>query len=70
MLETVSELKGEMVLVVEGALEESTQEIDVLALVEQLMQEGFSTSAAIKEAAKRTGISKNEIYRQVHASES
>lgn len=70
VLETVSELKGEMVLVVEGALEESTQEIDVLALVEQLIQEGFSTSAAIKEAAKRTGISKNEIYRQVHASES
>ncbi|MBR5004312.1 MAG: 16S rRNA (cytidine(1402)-2'-O)-methyltransferase, partial [Erysipelotrichaceae bacterium] len=69
VLEVVSELKGEMVLVVEGASEESVEEIDVLALVNQLTEEGFSTSAAIKEAAKRTGISKNEIYRQVHASE-
>ena len=69
VLEVVSELKGEMVLVVEGAAEESAEEIDILALVNQLTEEGFSTSAAIKEAAKRTGISKNEIYRQVHASE-
>ncbi len=69
VLEVVSELKGEMVLVVEGASEDDAEEIDVMALVNQLMEEGLSTSAAIKEAAKRTGISKNEIYRQVHASE-
>jgi 16S rRNA (cytidine1402-2'-O)-methyltransferase len=69
VLEVVSELKGEMVLVVEGASEDDAEEIDVMALVKQLMDEGLSTSAAIKEAAKRTGISKNEIYRQVHASE-
>ena len=48
---------------------DDAEEIDVMALVNQLMDEGLSTSAAIKEAAKRTGISKNEIYRQVHASE-
>ena len=69
VLEVVSELKGEMVLVVEGASSSDAEEIDVMALVNQLMDEGLSTSAAIKEAAKRTGISKNEIYRQVHASE-
>ena len=69
VIEVVSELKGEMVLVVEGASEDDAEEIDVMALVNQLMDEGLSTSTAIKEAAKRTGISKNEIYRQVHASE-
>ena len=69
VLSVVKELKGEMVIVVEGASEESAEEVDVKALVEQLILEGFSTSSAIKEAAKRTGISKNDIYRQVHASE-
>lgn len=69
VLEVAGELKGEMVLVVEGASEQVQEEIDVLALVHQLMEEGYSTSAAIKEAAKKTGVSKNEIYRQVHASE-
>lgn len=69
VLEIASELKGEMVIVVEGASDEADEQIDVLALVHQLIEEGLSTSAAVKEAAKRTGISKNEIYRQVHASE-
>ncbi len=69
VLEVVSELKGEMVLVVEGSNEEEKETVDVLKLVEELMNDGFSTSAAIKEAAKQTGISKNEIYRQVHATE-
>ncbi len=69
VLEAASELKGEMVLVVEGNNGESEETIDVLAVVQALVEEGHSTSAAVKEAAKRTGISKNEIYRLVHASE-
>ena len=69
VLEVVSELKGEMVVVVEGAAEESIEEINVMEMVRQLIEDGYSTSAAIKETAKRTGVSKNEIYRQVHASE-
>ncbi len=69
VLDEASELKGEMVIVVEGSHGESEESVDVMALVESLMEEGLSASAAVKEAAKRTGISKNEIYRQVHASE-
>lgn len=69
VLEVVSELKGEMVLVVEGSSEDEKESVDVLRLVQELMNDGFSTSAAVKEAAKQTGISKNEIYRQVHAAE-
>lgn len=69
VLEAASELKGEMVIVVEGNQGESEETIDVMSLVHHLMEEGLSASAAVKEAAKRTGISKNEIYRLVHASE-
>ena len=57
--------KGEYVLVVEGAqeAEEKTITIDeAVAVAKQLIDSGIKTSEACKEAAKKTGFSKSEIY--------
>lgn len=59
------EPKGEYVLVVEGASEEKTEEMTLeqaadLAL--SLTAEGMKPSDACREAAKRSGFGKSEIY--------
>lgn len=62
--------KGEYVLVVEGAqeAEEKTITIDeAVAVAKQLIDSGIKTSEACKEAAKKTGFSKSEIYAAVNA---
>ena len=58
-----------MVVVLEGKREDRAVELDmhaVLAMVNEAMQAGMSTSDAIRETARRTGISKNRIYEYVH----
>jgi len=69
VLDIDEELKGEMVLVVEGCTTEeratlSTGELN--RMVEQFISGGMSASAAIKAVAETTGIAKNEIYREYH----
>ena len=69
---TISELipelegiRGEMVVVMDGYHEDPKDSItdeDILNLVNRLEEEGFSASRAVKEAAVRTGLSKNKIY--------
>ena len=62
--------KGEYVLVVEGAqeAEEKTITIDeAVAVAKQLIDSGIKTSEACKEAAKKTGFSKSEIYAAVNS---
>lgn len=62
--------KGEYVLVIEGAqeAEEKTITIDeAVAVAKQLIDSGIKTSEACKEAAKKTGFSKSEIYAAVNA---
>lgn len=69
ILETADDLRGEMVVVLEGKKEDRAVELDmhaVLAMVNEAMQAGMSTSDAIRETARRTGISKNRIYEYVH----
>ena len=59
--------KGEFVLIVSGANEETvvyTLE-DALKIARKLVQEGQSTSAAAKEAAAITGFKKGEIYKEI-----
>ncbi len=65
IIEIADSLKGEMVLVVEGNTEEKRLTLSVNEinnLVDAQIQKGMSASSAIKEVAKMTGISKNEIY--------
>lgn len=61
-------LKGEMVLVLEGASEQKGEEYtleDAVSLAKKLVDEGVKSSDAAKEAAKVTGFKKNEIYREL-----
>ena len=69
ILPIVSELKGEIVVVIEGNQDDYEKDIDmgqILNMVNTSIESGMSTSAAIKEVAKQTGISKNQIYDLVH----
>mgnify|MGYP003086577832 FL=1 len=69
ILPIASELKGEMVVVIEGNQDDYEKDIDmgqILNMVNTSIESGISTSAAIKEVAKQTGISKNQIYDLVH----
>ena len=57
--------RGEFVLVVEGAPEAAEAEPapqDALARVEALREQGLSLRDAVRQAAKETGLSKNELY--------
>lgn len=69
ILPIASELKGEIVVVIEGNQDDYEKDVDmgqVLNMVNTSIESGMSTSAAIKEVAKQTGISKNQIYDLVH----
>lgn len=69
ILPIASELKGEIVVVIEGNQDNYEKDIDmgqILNMVNTSIESGMSTSAAIKEVAKQTGISKNQIYDLVH----
>jgi len=58
--------RGEFVLVIAGALPEAPPVVPIeeaLALAEALLTYGSSPAQAAKEAARRTGAPRNEIYR-------
>ena len=63
------ELKGEMVLIIQGNIETKGQAIDLSEINEQIQRyidAGVSASSAIKQVAKDTGINKNELYQYYH----
>lgn len=67
ILEVAKDLKGEMVLVLEGNKEEVTlSDEELVSRVEKYVQEGMKTSMAIKEVSRETGVSKNRVYELVH----
>ena len=57
--------KGEFVLIVEGCREPENEYTGQYAveIARKLISQGYSTSAAAKEAAESTGVRKGEIYR-------
>lgn len=61
------QLKGEIVLVVEGkTFSEDAQQVtleDALILAKNLISQGMSASMSAKQAAKETGIKKGDIYK-------
>lgn len=59
--------RGEYVLIIEGAKEESVSYTleDAVKLALSLSANGASTSAAAKEAAEITGIKKSDIYKEM-----
>lgn len=69
VLEVVDTMKGEMVLVVEGAKfikEEIVFEQSIQEHVDEYIEKGMSTKDAIKEVAKLRGVSKNVVYQDYH----
>ena len=68
LLEAADDLKGEMVIVMEGCSEQEETYSDetLMKMVEEAMQSGISRSKAVKDVANKTGVSKNRIYALVH----
>ena len=71
VIEICDELKGEMVIVMEGASDDVLTEDLPFSVINEKIQnyirEGFSTKEAIKKVAKDHGLSKNELYKQLHS---
>ena len=56
------EHKGEMVLVIAGASEESSEAVDLVAEVQQLTGSGVGLKQAVAQVASMHGVSKSELY--------
>jgi len=62
-------LKGEMVVIVEGNRDDYSKDVDsdlIIRMVRESVELGMTISDAVRDAAKKTGISRNVIYRIVH----
>jgi 16S rRNA (cytidine1402-2'-O)-methyltransferase len=60
-----AEVKGEVVLVVEGAAEATVPEADAETVFAALAAEGLTRREAVKETARRLGLPAREVYRRV-----
>ena len=54
--------KGEMVLVIAGAAEESVDAVDLVSEVKQLTASGVGMKQAVAQVASMHGVSKSELY--------
>ena len=61
------EVRGEVTIVVTGAVAEAASLESAVALVATLEGEGMSRKDAIASAAQRTGLPRREVYEAVHA---
>ena len=57
-------IKGEIVLIVEGTKEEIASNLDPISEIEQRIALGTKTSQAIKEVANEFNLDKNELYKK------
>lgn len=58
------DLKGEMVIVLEGLKENINKNIDIIKEMDKIIKEGYSIMDASKILKNRTGLSKNYIYNE------
>ncbi|RSJ29254.1 16S rRNA (cytidine(1402)-2'-O)-methyltransferase [Streptococcus gordonii] len=70
LLEAIGDepLKGECLLIVDGASEEKTEksEEELLAEIDFLIETGSQKNKAIKEVAKKYGLNKSDLYSTYH----
>lgn len=69
ILTVVDDMKGEMVIIVEGATdvkEAVVFEQSIEEHVNEYIEKGMSTKDAIKEVAKQRNVSKNVVYQEYH----
>ena len=65
VISVVEQIRGEMVIVVEGKQKSQQDELSeeqILSMVNGYLGEGMSTKDAIKATVKATGLSKNVVY--------
>lgn len=64
-------LKGECLLIVEGASEQEPdlEEVDLIQEIDLLVQSGMKKNQAIKQVAKQFGLQKSELYARYHQEE-
>lgn len=71
IIAVTDELKGEMVIVVEGSHEETVEETvfstTIKEDVDHFIKKGMSTKDAIKEVAKIRNLNKNTVYKEYHS---
>ena len=70
VISIVDELKGEMVIVVEGSQEEEVEIVFNTTIkedVDMYIEKGMSTKDAIKEVAKQRNLNKNSVYQEYHS---
>lgn len=66
-LKDIVDLKGEIVIIIEGKPEEIyNPDMSILEEVNLLIENGLSSKEAIKEVAKKRGIPKNDVYQEYH----
>ena len=67
LLKTVENLKGEIVIVVEGNQEkESFNNLSIKEHVSLYIEDGLTTNEAIKKVAKERNVPKSKIYNEYH----
>ena len=64
-------LKGECLLIVEGASEQEAnlEEVDLIQEIDLLVQSGIKKNQAIKQVAKQFGLQKSDLYARYHQEE-
>lgn len=64
---TMDPLKGEIVLIIEGAKEEEiSTELSLVEEVNMLIKNGFTVKDAIKQVAKNRNLPKSQVYQSYH----
>ena len=58
------DLKGEMVLIVEGRKETIKKDVDIILELTKIINDGFSLKEATKMLSKTTGIKSSELYNE------
>ncbi len=67
LIEKAEELKGEMVIIIEGSTQKEENELNTLSLEEHFnfyKNQGFDKKEIIKKIAKDRNVNKNEIYKK------
>ena len=67
LLRKAEELKGEMVIIIEGSNKKQENELNNLSLEEHYnyyKEQGFDKKEIIKKIAKDRNVNKNEIYKE------
>ena len=66
VLKEINDIKGEIVVIVEGSSKVDYNDISIVEHVNSYIKEGYSVMDSIKKVAKDRKINKNEVYKEYH----